>query len=475
MSARLTNQDNAGRAPVMELHDVLEALPEAIFITDASGLITFYNSAATALWGLRPTLGSSRFCGSWKLHWPDGTPMPHEQNPLAMALKERRPIRGLEVITERPDGSRIRVLPHPSPIFAADGTLLGAVNMLVDLSDQTVADESALRHNAIVESSDDAIIAKDLDGTIINWNQGAQRLFGYTADEAIGRPVAMLIPLDRTDEEPDILQRIRRGDRIEHYETIRRRKDGSLVEISLSVSPIRNTEGRIIGAAKIARDITERRKAEAQKNLLLREMDHRVKNLFALANSVISLSVRSTNSAAELASVVSERMNALAKANSLTMSIDKGGEQPTTLHTLIHTLIAPYANAGDDGPPRVKVDGDDLNLTGSAVTSFALLLHEFATNAAKYGALSSVNGRLAIHCHQLGDQFTLEWTETNGPPIKREPLTSGFGTLLAKATIRSQLHGDITRDWRRDGLAIKLTFKVGSARANGHFPSISSL
>ncbi|WP_455272910.1 PAS domain-containing protein [Rhizobium herbae] len=162
--------------------------------------------------------------------------------------------------------------------------------MMIDLTERAIAEDAAQRIAAIVESSDDAILAKDLNGTIVTWNSGAERLFGYTAAEAIGKPVAMLIPQDRPNEEPVILGRIRRGERIVHYETIRRRKDGSLVEISLSVSPIRNRQGQVIGASKIARDITERRRAEEQQHLLIREMDHRVKNLFTLAASVVTLS-----------------------------------------------------------------------------------------------------------------------------------------------------------------------------------------
>jgi PAS domain S-box-containing protein len=115
---------------------------------------------------------------------------------------------------------------------------------------------------AIVEFSDDAIISKDLNGVITSWNRGAEELFGYTAEEAIGNSVTMLIPPNRLDEEPSILERIRRGQRIVHYETVRRRKDGSLLEISLSVSPLRNERGKIVGAAKIARDITEQKRAE---------------------------------------------------------------------------------------------------------------------------------------------------------------------------------------------------------------------
>jgi PAS domain S-box-containing protein len=117
---------------------------------------------------------------------------------------------------------------------------------------------------AIVESADDAVISKTLEGVITSWNKGAERIFGYTAEEAIGQPVTLLFPEDHADEEPAILARIRAGDRVEHYETVRRRKDGSLVDISLTVSPILAPDGRVVGASKIARDITERRRAQRQ-------------------------------------------------------------------------------------------------------------------------------------------------------------------------------------------------------------------
>jgi PAS domain S-box-containing protein len=129
--------------------------------------------------------------------------------------------------------------------------------------------ETKARLAALVESSDDAIVGKDLDGVITSWNSGAERLFGYTAAEAVGQPITMLIPVERQGEEPQILDRIRRGERIEHFETVRRRKDGTTVEISLTVSPVMDPSGKVVGASKIARDITERRRAEADRARLL--------------------------------------------------------------------------------------------------------------------------------------------------------------------------------------------------------------
>jgi PAS domain S-box-containing protein len=412
------------------------------------------------MWGVRPEIGKSEFCGSWKLYWPDGRHLPHDECPMATALKQRRANRGMEAVAERPDGTRIPFVAFPTPLFDADGNLIGAVNMLVDLTEQAIGDEAAQRFAAIVESSDDAILAKDLNGTIISWNRGAERLFGYTAAEAVGRHVTMLIPLDRHNEEPEILGRIRRGERIDHYETIRRRKDGNLIEISLSVSPIRNREGRVIGASKIARDITERRRAEEQQHLLIREMDHRVKNLFTLASSIVSLSARSASTPTELASAVRARLNALAQAHALTVPSTSEAtgrtEQATTLHRLIATILAPYDNCTDNHQPRAAIVGPDVPIGGAAVTSFALLLHEFATNAAKYGALSVPEGEVDISCHEEADRFVLTWTEHGGPPVTRQTDGEGFGTVLGKATVRSQLGGEIVRDWKPEGLSIRL-------------------
>jgi PAS domain S-box-containing protein len=447
---------------------LLQALPVAVYTTDAAGHITFYNDAAAELWGIRPELGKSEFCGSWRLYWPDGTPLPHHECPMALALKERRPVRGMEAIAERPDGTRVPFIPYPTPIFDASGTLTGAVNTLVDITDRHQAEqrirESETRYRgiaAIVESSQDAVLTKNLDGVITSWNHGAWRLFGYTAEEVIGKPVTILIPAERLDEEAIILARIRRGERIDHYETTRQRKDGSTVDISLTVSPVRNPEGRIIGASKIARDITERRRAEEQQQLLLREMDHRVKNLFALAGGLVAMSARSATTPEELSSAVRDRLVALARAHALTLPvISEGGkrtEQSTTLHALIGTILSPYKGRTEDDGVRVTISGPDIRLAGSSLTDLALLLHEFATNATKYGALSTPTGHIDVACSEGDGQFVLRWTERGGPCVDYRGDGEGFGALLARATVKGQLGGEISRDWKAEGLTIRLS------------------
>ena len=457
--------DAALRDNELQFRELLEALPAAVYTIDAEGRITFFNEAAADLWGCRPELGKSEWCGSWRLYWPDGRPMRHDECPMALALKEGSPIRGAEAAAERPDGTRVPFLAYPTPLRDRSGALTGAVNTLIDITERKRSEQFEKRLAAVVESSDDAIVSKDLDGIIRTWNSGAERLFGYTAKEVIGKPILLLIPMDRHGEESDILSRIRRGECIDHYETVRQRKDGSLVEISVTVSPIKNAEGRIIGASKIARDITERKRAQEQQNLLLREMSHRVKNLFAVASGLVTLSARSARTPADMAEVVRERLGALARAHGLTRpGLMNGGAKPaqdTNLHALVQTIFAPYVD-----PESIKghgfyiITGPCLPIGGNAVTSIALVMHELATNAAKYGALSSPGGYIHIDWSVIKDELLLTWKEHGGPSLDGPAEQKGFGGSLVRRIVTGQFGGRLSYDWKPEGLIIRLSLPV---------------
>ncbi|MGE6784484.1 PAS domain S-box protein [Ensifer adhaerens] len=311
---------------------------------------------------------------------------------------------------------------------------------------------------AIVESSEDAILSLDLNGQITSWNAGAERLYGYAVEEAVGKPVTLLIPDDRLGEELNILAQIRAGHRVDHFETLRQRKDGRLVPISLRISPIRDSAGAVIGASKIARDISERKQAEQQKDLLIQEMAHRVKNLFMVSSSVVTLSARSAESPTGLADAVRARLGSLARAHALTLPAIGGNgavEGRASLQALLSTLLSPYDGDLEDGVRRITTRGCDPAVSPSAITGFSLVVHELATNAAKYGALSSDPGRLDLEAIDHGDTIELVWIERGGPTVERSE-TEGFGTKLAKLTIEQHFGGEIQRQWLSEGLVIRL-------------------
>lgn len=252
----------ATRQSELRFRQIIDSLPAAIYTTDAEGRLTHFNQAAVKFSGHTPQLGTDHWCVSWKLYYPDGTPMRHDECPMAVALKEGRIIEGAEAIAERPDGTRRWFTPFPTPLRDRNGKIIGGINMLVDITDRKHAERTDSLLAGIVDSSDDAIVSKTLDGIITSWNLAAERVFGYTAEEAIGQHITLIIPPDRWSEEDMIIAKLRRGERIDHFETVRRRKDGSPVELAVTISPVRDASGHVIGASKVARDVSERKRAE---------------------------------------------------------------------------------------------------------------------------------------------------------------------------------------------------------------------
>ena len=308
--------------------------------------------------------------------------------------------------------------------------------------------ESNERLAAIVQFSDDAIISKDLDGIVTSWNKGAERLFGYSAEDIIGKSITILIPPERQDEEHAILGHIRRGDSVEHCETVRRRKDGSLVDLSLTISPVRNAEGKIIGASKIAHDITERKRSEAQISALAREAEHRAKNLLANVKAMVRLSQSDTLNG--LKEAIEGRIEALANVHSLFARSRWTGAE---LGSLVRQELSPYSR---DREMRTRIDGPTLMLNPDLAQAIAVALHELATNAAKYGALSSAKGQVRVEWSRTENgKLVLHWTEAAGPPVN-PPTRKGFGTHVMEAMIRGHLGGDVRLDWRAEGLVCEI-------------------
>jgi PAS domain S-box-containing protein len=433
---------------------------------------------------------------------------------------------------------------------------------------------------AIVESSDEAIVSKTLDGIVTSWNPAAERLFGYVADEIIGRPIAILAAPGHEDEMPAILARIRRGERVARYETVRRRKDGSPVDVSLTVSPIRDEAGRVIGASKIARDVTARKQAEAalrdseerfrnlanaipdvvwtadpdgsitfandrwfhycgitpeqnarrwpelvlhpddrercitqwtralregseyeievrnrrhdgeyrwfltraspirddagritawfgsttdihdrklaeeRQKMLAAELSHRVKNLLTVTQVLAERTGDRAASVEEFLAAFRGRLHAIDTAQSALMASDWHG---ASLRALVAAALEPYLGEGS----RIDLDVKDVPISSEVATPLTLALHELATNAAKYGALSSPNGRVTLTtCAQPGEdgeELRIEWLEHGGPMV-HEPATTGFGTTMLSQAM--QHHGRAELIWRETGLVCYLSLPL---------------
>lgn len=257
---------------------ILETLPVAVYICDADGYILIYNQAAIDLWGREPESGKELWCGSLRIFNPDGTPLALDECPMAIVLKEGR-IVNKEILIERPDGTRRYVIPYPRPLLNSKGVMDGAINVLMDITEKKFDENKKAILAAIVQSSEDAIVSKTLDGIITSWNPGAEKLFGYSSAEMIGQPMTKIIPEDRLNEEPKILEQIKAGEEVKHFETRRLTKKGKLIDISLTISPVRDDNNNIIGASKIARDITEQK-------MLLKAVQESEERFKIIANNV---------------------------------------------------------------------------------------------------------------------------------------------------------------------------------------------
>ncbi|WP_052002661.1 PAS domain S-box protein [Microvirga sp. BSC39] len=359
-----------------------------------------------------------------------------------------------------PDGSNRWIQGRGEYIRNEAGQVIRSRGVVMDVTQQKQAVEANARLAAIVASSPDAIISFDAAGKrIVTWNKGAEALFGYTEAEAVGQPVNLLVPLDPVTgakvKSGAFEQTIAQGHI--RFEAKRRRKDGSLLDVSVLATCMTDAAGRVIGAAAIFRDITERKRWEEHQRLLINELNHRVKNTLATVQSVASQTLRNSRTMEEAQRGVEERLIALSRAHNV---LTQENWEGASLKDIVMGAIGPYRY---DGENRVQVSGSDVRLSPQMALALAMALHELATNAVKYGALSNEMGEIritwAVRPSADAPHFHLVWIESSGPPVV-VPTRRGFGTRLIERSLAQELQGRVQLAFEPTGLVCTLDAPV---------------
>ena len=301
---------------------------------------------------------------------------------------------------------------------------------------------------AIVNASSDAIVSAGLDGVVRTWNPGATRMFGYTEAEAVGREVDdLIVPDDRKLERETKYRRVRAGETVIFSDTERHRKDGRLVPVEITATPMVDDHGRVIAASLIFRDISERKIAEEKQLLLMGELNHRVKNLLAVVQ-VVARQTASVSDAATFGNKLSDRLLGLAACQDLLVQTNWLGAELTEL------ISAQLAHFSDMIGTRIFIDGPDIKVSPNVAQGLGMALHELATNAAKYGALSDSTGGVKISWQIRNDpdpRFAIQWVEHDGPLVE-PPTKEGFGNKVLRRMVEASVKGEVSLDYAPDGL-----------------------
>ena len=347
------------------------------------------------------------------------------------------------------------------PYRTMDNVIDGVVCTFVDVTAREAADavlrESETQFHALAESIPQLAWIMDAKGYIFWYNR---RWFDYTnsnLDEMKGMGWKSVHHPDEVDRVAKYLQHCVDTGVVWEDTFPLRGADGEYRWFLSRAEPIRDANGKIVRWFGTNTDIEDNRRGDELRELQLNEMDHRVKNLFAIVGGVVTLSARSATTPQQMASTIQGRLGALASAHLLIRASKAGSgiQHESTLDVLLHAVLAPYADmAAIDGDVRVTIEGPKVPIGGDAVTSLALVLHELATNAAKYGAFSTPSGRVHVSWTVKRKKLSLQWQERGGPSVDGPPPREGFGSMLARRSINGQLNGEIAFDWQAEGLTV---------------------
>lgn len=316
---------------------------------------------------------------------------------------------------------------------------------------------------ALVASSGDAITSFSLDGEILTWNAAAESLYGWRADEAIGRNIADLLAPDRRSEIDQEIAAARAGGSL-RLETVRRRKDGGRVEVSLDAGPVRNAEGQLVGISTIAHDISARKRNEAHMEFVMRELSHRTKNLITVIIAMARRTARQSGDFSDFETKFAGRLHGLARSHDLLVHTDWTG---APIEQLVRSQLAPFVA----DPGSLQVSGPDLFLRPEAVQNLGFALHELATNANKFGALSQPGGQVTISWGAAinaagAARIRFVWRESGGPEVA-QPTRAGFGSTVIQKLTEASLNATVTTSFEREGFRWEVDMPANEILSDG--------
>ncbi len=425
---------------LLDRDGLLEMLPVGLYVCDAGGRVVQYNRSAAELWGLAPAVGDTQrlYCGALKSYSADGRELEAAATPMAELLRTREPIRDRELMIGRPDGTRLAILANLDPLFDDAGTLVGGVNCFQDISARKAAEERLKAREewylSVLEVLPAAIYTTDAEGHLTFFNQAAADLAGRRpalgTDEwcvtwRLFAPDGRPLP----HEECPMAVALKTGKPVRGTEKVAERPDGSRVPILPFPTPLHDSSGAMTGAVNMLVDISDRKRAEEQKTLLLRELAHRVNNTFAVILAITQQSLHTASSPKDFAETFTARLQALAQAHNLLLAQDWAGAD---LAELVKGQVAPFTLDADD---KFRLEGPKVMLGPGQVIALGAVLHELATNACKYGALSAPGGKVDlgwdVATEDGGDHVRIVWTEHDGPRVK-QPSKKGLGSRIIR-------------------------------------------
>jgi PAS domain S-box-containing protein len=439
---------------------LLERLPIGVYVCDRKGVVLHYNSRAVELWGGTPPPAGESPPFERTFH-TDGAQMTAEQSPVSVALATGAPVKDREVIIQQLDGRRTHLLANAEPLFDEAGRLIGAINCLQDVTELRQAREMLRNRQAwtqrIVETSPIAIYQTDPEGRVLSYNHAAVTLWGrepklgedlWCGSHKLYEPEGAPLPLDRCPMAVALKERRQ----IAGAEAIFERPDGTRGAFLAYPTPLAGADGEVVGAINMLVDVTERRRAEDLQKTLLDELNHRVKNTLATVQSLAAHSFHDVGDPAGMRQAFEARLMALSGAHN---RLAERRWEAADLGDIVAGVLTPF------GADVAICEGPSVQLSTRASVTFAMVLHELATNAARHGALSAPLGRLLVHWTRAGDFLFLEWRETDGPP-PIQPARRGFGLRFIRGAVERELTGQVEVDFAESGLRCRISAPISA-------------